>query len=129
MKHALTNQRRQSSRSGAALLVCIFVVTLTSAMVVAMLDAETVDMTILRNTADYERAYYLAAAGVNHALAELEDNMMWRTGVVGQEFPTGSGQTYSVQVTDGTGNQVIVTGTGMAGGVTRTLQVTVEPGI
>ena len=129
MKHVLTPDRPPSSRSGAALLVCIFVVTLTSAMVVAMLDAETVDMTILRNTADYERAYYMAAAGVSHALAELEENMMWRTGVADQEFPPGSGQTYSVQVTEGTGNQVVVTGTGVAGGVTRTLQVTVEPGI
>ena len=98
-------------------------------MVVAMLDAETMDMTILRNTADYDRAYYLAAAGVNHALAELEHNMSWRTGVPAVEFPAGSGQTYSASVVDGSGIQVVVTGTGVAGGVTRKLQVTVEPGI
>jgi Tfp pilus assembly protein PilX len=116
-------------RSGAALLLVLFVVTFTSAMVIGMLDSETVDMAIQRNTADYERAFYLASAGVSHGLAELEENMMWRTGVVGVEFPTGSGNTYSVAVTDGTGNQVIVTGSGIANGVTRTVQVTVEPGI
>ncbi len=124
-------QRRERGhrpdRSGAALLICLMVVSLTALLVINMVDTETYQYSALRNTIAYERANYLAAAAVNHALAELEQNVDWRAGISSTEFPTGSGDTYSATAIDGTGSQIVVTGTGIADSVTRTLQVTVEP--
>ncbi|REJ69005.1 MAG: hypothetical protein DWQ31_06170 [Planctomycetota bacterium] len=109
------------------MLICLMVVSLTALLVINMVDTETYQYSALRNTIAYERANYLAAAAVNHALAELEQNVDWRTGISSTEFPTGSGDTYSATAIDGTGSQIVVTGTGIADSVTRTLQVTVEP--
>lgn len=124
--------RRRSSqrdrRRGAALLVCLFIVTVTAALVIGAWDRQTYQMTALRNTVCYEQALYLAGAGVHHALAELEADPAWRTGVPLTQFPTGSGNTYSATVVDSTGNTVVVTGTGTVAGVTRTLSATVDVG-
>ena len=116
----------RSSRRGAALLVCIFVMAMTAAVVIAVLDTQMIQMTALRHTIDYERALYLAGAGVHAALAELEADSTWRTGIASTEFPAGSGATYSATVADDGSGMVIITGMGVAGGVTRKLQVTVE---
>ncbi len=112
-----------------ALLVCLFVMLLVSLTLLGMLGTARSQMTALHNTADYERALYLAGAGVHHALAEIEADLGWRGDISATEFPAGSGNTYSASATDGSGNTVVVTGTGVAGSVTRKLQVTVDPGI
>lgn len=104
----------------------MMVVSVTAMIVVAMIEAETYKYSSLRNTIAYERANYLAGAAVNDALAELEEDTAWRTGISSTEFPAGSGDTYSATATDGTGDLVVVTGIGTADGVTRTLQVTVQ---
>jgi hypothetical protein len=101
---------------------------MTTLVVVSILDTQMLQMTVVRNTGDYERANYLAGAAVNHACAELEASTAWRTGIPSTQFPSGSGYTYSATVVDGAANQVIVTGVGTAGSFTRTLQVTVDLG-
>lgn len=93
---------------------------------ISMVEAEAYQFSALRNTIAYERANYLAAAAVNHSLAELEQDVSWRTGISSTEFPSGTGDTYSATAVDGAGKQVVVTGTGTADGVTRTLQITVQ---
>lgn len=121
-----TRRTRRPRRRGVALLICLMVVSMTAMIVITMVDTETYQFSALRNTIAYERANYLAEAGVNHALSELENDVTWRTGISSTEFPSGSGDTYSATATDGTGTRVLVTGTGTADGVTRTLQVTVQ---
>ena len=113
-------------RSGAALLVCIFVVTLTTMLVMSMLEIQTTETAALRNTADYERALYLAGAAAHHALAELEADSSWRDGISLTEYPAGSGFTYSATILDGAPGQVVISGFGTAGAVTRKVDVTVE---
>jgi hypothetical protein len=120
--HAMSKSR------GAALLVCIFVMAMCTAVVVAVLETEMLQMTAVRHTRSYEKALYLAGAGAHHALAELEADSTWRTGIPNTEFPAGSGDTYSATAADGGGGMVIVTGVGTAGGVTRKVQLTVETG-
>jgi Tfp pilus assembly protein PilX len=115
-------------RRGAALLVCLFVLGVTTLLVLAVFDTETLQMTAIRRTLDYERATYLAGAAVHHACAEIEANPSWRTGISSTEFPPGSGYTYAATAVNGTGQQVIITGTGTAGTTTRTLQVTIDLG-
>jgi hypothetical protein len=111
-----------------ALLVAIFVMTVTAAIVVLMLETQVSQMAALRHTAAYERANYLAAAATHHALAELEADPSWRTGIPSTEFPAGSGQTYSATVAAIDSSTVVVTATGNASNVARKLQVTVQLG-
>ncbi len=118
--------RRGRRRSAAALLVCIFVVMLSSVLVISVVDTETIAMTAIRNANEYERAQYLAGAAVHHALAELQEDPNWRDGIANTTFPPGGGDTYSATVVDGAPGTVIVTGVGTSGQYTRRLQVTVE---
>jgi hypothetical protein len=97
-----------------------------TAIVVAVLETEMIQMTALRHTRDYERALFLAAAGANHALAELEHDNNWRAGIPSTAFPASGSDAYSSAVTEDVSGHVIVTATGTAGGVTRTVQVTVQ---
>jgi Tfp pilus assembly protein PilX len=115
-------------RKAAALLTAMFVMVVTSTLIVTMLDTQTLQYAAMRNTIDWDRARYLAEAGVQHALAQLEADIDWRTGVSATEFPAGSGNTYSATVTDGPNGTVIVTATGTAGTITRHLQSTVKQG-
>jgi len=111
-----------------ALLLCLFVMVLTSVLLVGLLGTATSQLTAVRNTADYERALYLAGAAVHHALAEIEADPSWRGDISSTEFPAGSGNTYTASAVDGAGNTVVITGSGTAGSVTRKLEVTIDPG-
>lgn len=117
-----------SKRRGAALLLALFVMALTSTLVVSMLDAEMFRYMALRNTFQWDEARYLAEAGLNEAFAHLEDDIEWRSGISATEFPAGSGNTYRVSVVDGSEGTVRLTAIGMAGSFTRTLDVTVKQG-
>jgi Tfp pilus assembly protein PilX len=114
---------RKSRHRGAALLVCIFVMAISTAIVVAMLEDEMLQMTALRHTRDYERALFLAGAGAHHAMAELEADNAWRTGIPSTQFPAGGSDVYSATVVDDASGAIIVTATGTAGGVTRVVLV------
>jgi len=118
--------RRRSARRATALLVCIFVMSITTLIVVSMLDTQSLQMKALRHTQEYERSLYLAGAAVHHALAQLEDgpDLPPPFGIGPIEFPAGSGNTYSAQVVED-GDDLVITGTGTSGSVTRYLQVTV----
>lgn len=119
-------RRRQSARRATALLVCIFVMSITTLIVVSMIDTQTLQMKALRHTQEYERALYLAGAAVHHAMAQLEDDPMlappFDIGPI--EFPAGSGNTYEAQVV-AAGADLVITGTGVSGNITRYVQVTV----
>ncbi len=109
-----------------ALLVCLFVMLITSFILVGMLDTARSQMAAVRNTADYERALYLAGAGVHHAVAEIEADPSWRDDTGTIEFPSGSGNTYQAKAGDGVSGTIVIKSVGIAGDVTRTLQVTLE---
>ncbi len=118
---------RAQPREGAALLVAIFVIAASSLLVVRMLDNQTSQIAAIRNTADYERALYLAGAAAHHAVANLEADPTWRGTVVDGAFPAND--TYSATATDGANpSEILITATGVAGQATRRLQVTVRLG-
>ena len=133
MKHstaAISGQAflRRKPRRAAAILTALFVMTVSSTLVITMLDTQTLQYSALRNTIDWDRARYLAEAGMQHALAELEANIDWRIGVLPTTFPSGSTNSYSATVVDGAIGVVIVSATGTAGNITRRLQTTVKQG-
>lgn len=110
------------------LLICVFVIGLSSLILIGMFKSSTAQLAALRNTAEYERALYLAGAAAHQALAELEQNANWSAGISPTEFPAGSGHTYSATIVDIGGGEVVITGVGVSGSVTRRIQVTVAAG-
>jgi hypothetical protein len=99
--------------------------TLASLSLLGVLNSLTSQMAARRNTVDYERALYLAGAGAHAALAELEADSSWLTGISSTSF---GGGTYSATVTDQGNGTRLVTGTGVSGSVTRKVQVTIQFG-
>jgi len=126
----VAKQRNQIKRrrAGAALMTALFVMAVTTVIVVGILDTETLEYAALRNTIEYDRARYLAEAGIAHSLAFLERDIEWRLGIAPTEFPPGSGNTYSATAVDGPDSTVLVTATGTSGRTTRRLQVKVKHG-
>ena len=110
------------------MVTALFVMAVSSVLVISIMDTETLQYAALRNTMDWDRARYLAEAGLQHALAELEADITWRTGVSSTQFPAGSGNTYWATAVDGTNGTVVVTAWGQAGSVTRKLETTVKQG-
>ncbi len=115
-------------RRGAALLFAIFVMTVASTLVIAIADSQTLRFAALRNTHDWDEARYLAEAGLHHALAQLENNVDYRSNIGPIEFPAGSNHYYTAQLSDGPNGTVIVRAQGDVGQFTRVLFATVKQG-
>ncbi len=122
-----STSRSPAPRRGVALLLVIFVMSLTTVLVVNMVDTQMLEMTALRHTERYERALYLAGAGAHHALAVMEySEDAYEDFTIGPiEFPAGSGNTYEAAAVE-SGSTIVITGTGTAGDTTRRVEVTVE---
>ena len=93
-------------------------------MVVNVLDATTLEISALRNGMEYERALYLANAGVHEVAAQLEADSTWRGTITDGAYPADD--TYEATAVDGANDTVTVTSLGVAGEVTRTVQATIE---
>jgi Tfp pilus assembly protein PilX len=116
---------RATSRGGVALVLCLFVLSIVTVWLVDMLNSQTVYQSALRNTIEYERALYLANAGIHHAVAELELSTSWRGTVTAGGYPASG--SYSATAVNGVAaGTVDVTSTGVAGEVTRRVQATVQ---
>ncbi|HMO87078.1 MAG TPA: hypothetical protein PKC18_19385 [Lacipirellulaceae bacterium] len=117
-------QAHRPPRRGAAMLACLFIIFVATALVVNVLDTETVELAALRNAMEYDRALALANAGVHHAAAELENNATWRGTVSEGAFPAND--TYTATAVSGPNNTVVVTSQGAAGAVVRRVVATIE---
>lgn len=118
--------RIMSRRPAAALIICIFTMVIVSSMVVLIFEIETTELAITRNQLDLSKALYAADAGIQHALAMLRADRSWRSGFPspGVVFPPGSSSSYVVTVADGGSGELIVTSTGAAAGLTKTVRAT-----
>lgn len=117
--------QRNAGRQGAALLFCLLVIFMCSMLLVQILDTETLTFAVLRDTLDYERALYLANAGVHAAAAELEADPTWRGVLTEGAFPAHD--TYTVTAVSGADlDTVIITASGVSGDRTRTVSAEIE---
>ena len=116
--------KRRQPHEGFALVFSLFIISLVTLMVVVILDAATLQLSALRNSMDYDRALYLANAGVSHAAALLEDNDTWRGTVSEGTYPADD--TYSATAVDGADETVVITSFGVAGSITRAVKATIE---
>lgn len=112
------------SRSGAALVFSMFILTIVVLMVVNVVDTTVLELSALRNSMDYERALYLANAGIHHAAAEIEADNLWRGTLTDGTYPADN--SYFAEAVDGPNSTVIVTSRGVAGDVTRNIQAIIE---
>lgn len=115
---------RKPARRGAALLFAMFVIAFMTLMVVNVLDTTTLEMSALRNTLDYERALFLANAGVHAVAAQLEVSTTWTGTLTDGAYPADN--TYQAIATTATATTVTVVSVGVAGEVSRTVQATIE---
>jgi Tfp pilus assembly protein PilX len=123
-RKARTSRLPHRRRSGIALLLCLFVLSIVTVWVVNIFQSATIYQSAQRNTIEYEQALYLANAGVHHAVAELENNLAWRGTVTAGSYPSSG--SYSATAVNGVAaGTVDITSTGVAGGATRRLLSTV----
>jgi Tfp pilus assembly protein PilX len=116
--------RTKRRRTGVALLLCLFVLSIVSVWTVNIFQSATVYQSALRNNIDYEKSLYLANAGVHHALAELESNLAWRSTVTAGSYPA-SGSYSATAINGSVVGTVEITSSGVSGGATRRVTATV----
>ncbi len=128
MKDKPHKVKYRSRRKGVAILVALMVMAATTMVVVAVLDTQTMQFMSLNNTVDYDRARYLAEAGMSHSLSILEQDISFRGTISEADFPTGSGNSYVATVQDGVGGAILITASGTSGSFTRHLEANVKQG-
>lgn len=111
-------------RAGVALLLCLFVVSIVSSLLLNVLNTQMLHLASARSIYDYERALYLANAGIHHACAELAEDAAWRGTIVDGAYPAND--TYTASAQDGPPGTIEITATGVAGEVARTIVAHVE---
>ncbi len=116
--------RCKTTRRGAALMFAMFIMAFMTLMVVNVLDTTTLELSALRNGMDYQRALFLANAGVHEAAAQLEADDTWIGTITNGAYPADD--TYEAVAVAGANYTVIVTSKGVAGNATRTVQATIE---
>jgi len=119
-----TSHKIQKQRCGAALLFALFIISFMTLMVVNVLDSTTLELSAIRNSMDYERALFLANAGVHEVAAQVEADSAWIGTITDGAYPADD--TYEAVAVSGLNYTVIVTSKGVAGEVTRTVQATIE---
>jgi hypothetical protein len=102
----------------------MFIISFMTLMVVNVLDTTTLEMAVVRNSMDYERALFLANAGVHEVAAQLEANSTWLGTITDGLYPATD--TYQAVAVSGGSYTVNVTSIGVAGEVTRTVQAVIE---
>ncbi|MBX3434109.1 MAG: hypothetical protein KF847_12370 [Pirellulales bacterium] len=111
-------------RRGMALVLAMFIVIVSSITTVAVMETLTSEIAALNNAVAYERALYLANAGVHAAAAELEADATWRGTLTEGLFPADDA--YTVTAVSGANSTVTVTAQGAAGSVVRTVVAVIE---
>lgn len=101
------------NQAGSAMIMTVFVVSLLSILVAAILEIASVDVQIMQNHVNSVESMMIANAGLNDALAELSLDSEWQEGFTNKAF---NGGTYSVTAKDGV---ITVAGTSSKGVTTR----------
>lgn len=91
--------KRLLQEHGSAILIVMALIAMLTAVGIMSVDRATVDITLSFNQLSEEKAFYVAEAGLQHGLAELNRDFTWRAGIV--TLPVGDGF-YIVTVIDST---------------------------
>jgi Tfp pilus assembly protein PilX len=122
--HAITRRKPRRQRRGAALLVCLSIIFIVTLLVVHVYDTITLELSSVRNSIDYDRALYLANAGVHAVAAQFEQDPSWRGTVTDGAYPADD--TYSATAVSGSNGTAVVTSRGVSHSITRTITATFQ---
>ncbi len=91
---------RRGRRAGVALLMAVLVVAISFILIVAFMDAASIEFSLAGGYERYTKALCVADAGLADAVAILADGGTTADATKSNvEFPAGSGYQYSVSVT------------------------------
>ena len=110
---------------GAALVVALIVMTMLSLLTVSSLEMLTINVQIGNNHVHDLQALYIAEAGIEDAIDRLRDDPTWDIGLSDVEFPSGSGNTYTVTIDNSAYPLIVITSTGVVFSFQRVLEVEV----
>ena len=102
MMMKMTNNKSQ------AMIIMVFTM-MVLAILGALASLQSIDFESSKSQMQSTRAFYLADAGIQHALRKLADDNAWRT--TGETYTLNFGQ-YTLKSEDGIGGQIILTSTG-----------------
>jgi len=102
----------------------MFIIAFMTLMVINVLDCTTLQLSAVRNSMDYDRAMFLANAGVHEVAAQLEATSTWTGTITDGAYPADD--TYEAVAVSGLNYIVTVTSVGVAGDVTRTVEAIIE---
>ncbi len=113
-------------QSGVALVVALMVMAVLALLTISSLDMLTVNVQLSGNHERELKASYIADAGVEDAIDRLRDDPNWNAGLTNVEFPTDSGNTYTVTIDNSGYPSIIITSTGTVPNFQRSLEVQVK---
>lgn len=122
---ALQIKNVNSSEHGAALVIALIIMSMLSLLTIASFDMLSINVQIAGNHERELKAKYIADAGVEDAIDRLRDNPLWDAGLADIEFPTGSGNTYTVAIDNSEYPSITITSTGTMSSFQRSLEVQV----
>ncbi|MEE9554436.1 MAG: PilX N-terminal domain-containing pilus assembly protein [candidate division Zixibacteria bacterium] len=116
--------KNRKSESGIVMIVCMILLLMLAIIGAASLTTSNTEMEISGNEKYTTAAFYLADAGVEKALAVLQDDVTWRDGFTAESLGIG---VYDVQVLDSLSlpyldNTLLVRSTGRVQGSVRTIE-------
>ena len=116
-----TRKREQ----GFVLVLTLFAALIMSVLIIAYINIQTIDLTLIKNRMCSTKAYYIAEAGIADAIDQLRLNGPLADTQWQKNFPLDtSADTYSVSVSQ---DSTVITSTGhaSASNFSRALEVTV----
>lgn len=78
--------RKKPTRSGSVLLIVVFLLALTAALVIGMLHLTTEELLQVKNRRQTARAFAVAEAGLNDAIAAIRRDISWQSGFSNKPF-------------------------------------------
>ena len=114
-------------QSGATLVLALIVMLMLSLLTIGSLEMLRLNLKIAGNHSRDLQVLYIADAGVEDAIYRLRNDPSWDTGLSDEEFPNGSGNTYTVIIDNITESpSIIITSTGTVSDFQRTIEVKVR---
>jgi len=117
------------NEAGSALLVALVVMGLLSMLAISLATRTETEIDLNFNQLNEEKAFYLAEAGANRAIVQLNQDNDWRTGYDGVRMNDGS---YTVVLVDSAADAtlddtVLVQSTGEKDGAVSKVELTTIP--
>lgn len=106
-------------------MLALIVMSVLSLLAISSFELLTASIQIIANHRHDLQAMYIADAGIEDAIDHLRDDPGWSAGL-DVEFPTGSGNTYTVSIDNSGYPIIVITSTGTIQNFQRTLEAEVE---